>query len=380
MQKMFAVLIGLFLVAALTTPAEAAPARRAVKLSASDRSITVGEAIRLSGTVKPGAGSTAVVQRKVKGRWRTQARVAVRAGRYAHVVSPSTPKTHVYRVLVPRKGSYAKSVSRVVRVKVTRPKKRDLVTSEMRNARVPSLCGHPAGRLRNGSLPGIAQGQGEVTFVRAVFGELDGRRGRDAAVVMRCNAGGVGWPDQVLLYTANAKGKPTYRGTFDTFSVVKFGRESVRSIQLVARRVTVDAYAGEQWECMACGTVAVRATLKVSKGRLKVVSTSRYGAEEALRAFLAAANRGDVAAAKRMSIPTDGIHPAEKAIAAVRDGGALSPLPTYAGVGVTACEQLPLGGPAFTCEVENSKDHVTVMMSHKGWREWEVFEFFWYGD
>ncbi len=61
--------------------------------------------------------------------------------------------------------------------------------AELRSAPVPSLCDHPAGRLRDGSLPGIPPGRGEVTLGKSAFGDLDGDGVDEAAVVLSCSGG-----------------------------------------------------------------------------------------------------------------------------------------------------------------------------------------------
>ena len=71
---------------------------------------------------------------------------------------------------------------------------------------VPSMCGHPAGRLVNGSLPGIPDGAGDVAInmqgtPQPVFTDLNGDGITDAAVIGYCDQGGVGWPNWLLFYT-----------------------------------------------------------------------------------------------------------------------------------------------------------------------------------
>ncbi len=381
MRRLLVALLALIAVMALASPAEAAKKRK-VTISVSDRSITVAEAIRVSGKVTPAAkGAKVTIRKRIGGgKWKTVKKVALSVkGTYAFVDRPSRPKSVAYRVQMPKRGGYAGSTSRSLRVKVTKPKARDLTTAELKNAGVPSLCDHPAGRLVGGSLPGIASGQGEVTFVRAVFGELNSTGGRDAAVVIRCNQGGVGWPDHVLLYAADRRGRPVYRGQFDTSSVVGFGRESVRGISLVARRVTVRIAAGERWECMACGTVAVTAQLSLTRSRLTVNSTSRYGAREALNAFLAAANRGDLAAARRLSKQQEYYrNPGDVAVQEVRESGRLSAWNVYGPAPYAPCDTSFSTSPARDCAARNAgHDYSLTLVYGGGWRDWKVTWMIW---
>lgn len=87
---------------------------------------------------------------------------------------------------------------------------RGTVTFEyLQRAPVPALCEHDPGQLRNGQLPpqeghpgnvGIALNYNTGAY-KVAFGDLTGGGG-DAAMVIHCNAGGVGWPETVQLYTA----------------------------------------------------------------------------------------------------------------------------------------------------------------------------------
>ena len=81
---------------------------------------------------------------------------------------------------------------------------------DLLTAPVPALCRHAAGRLHDGALPIADPGAG---YGRLAFGEpglgpvltdLTGDGDRDAAVVFRCSAGGVAWPDTVLFYGPGA--------------------------------------------------------------------------------------------------------------------------------------------------------------------------------
>lgn len=371
MKKLFLALLAAGLVATLGAPAQAAPAKRKVSVSVTDRSITVGEAIRVFGRVSPATSGKVLVQRRQGTGWQTRVKVSVSAGRFSWITKPRS--TTRYRVVVPRSGRHAASASRTVTVRVTEPRARDLTNAKLRNARVPSLCGHPAGRLRNGTLPGIAPGRGEVTYVKAAFGEIDARAGRDAAAVVRCNKGGVGWPDQVVVYTADAQGRPVVRGRFDSASVVRFGRETVRNITLTGRTARVNIHAGESYECMACGTVSAWADLRLVRGKVAVRLAGRYGAREALAAFLAAASRGDRAAALRLSERSEHYeHPADVAIREAREGGALTPARVYGPAPLAACDQSFSTGGTRDCRASNAAHDFALVLRNRGWRDWRV--------
>ncbi len=357
--------VGLVLTTA--SPAEAARKRK-VSISVSDRSITTGEAIRISGTVKPALkGAKVTIQKRTGKRWTTEKRVALNArGAYSYVDKLSTAQSRRYRVVMPQRGKFATSVSKQVRVKVTKPRARDLVASEITSAPVPSLAGNPAGRLRNGELPGRTQ-YPQVYVKQYVFGDLDGKGGRDAAVIVQANQGGVGWPDHVLLYTANAKGKPVYRGKF---TQGMHSRGGTRSLGLVGRKIAVTWYDAEPWECGACGSVSAAATVVLRGGKVVPISRSRYGAGEAFAGFIAAANRLDRSALTSLSTQRVVV---DTALSVVREGGRLS--------GVKSGQSRMCSGdliePTAQCAAANRIWSTEAgLRNGGGWKNWKVEYFF----
>jgi pimeloyl-ACP methyl ester carboxylesterase len=81
------------------------------------------------------------------------------------------------------------------------------------NAPVPRLCEHPAGTLKDGTLPGIPANDGYVQLLARVegpanhliLGDLTGDGTTDAAAVFRCSQGGVNWPAVLVLYGPGPK-------------------------------------------------------------------------------------------------------------------------------------------------------------------------------
>ena len=74
-------------------------------------------------------------------------------------------------------------------------------------AAVPASCGHPATLVRNGTRDFGIDGYASLTLRRndfqagPVFADLTGDGLREGAVVFGCSAGGVSWPDSLLIYT-----------------------------------------------------------------------------------------------------------------------------------------------------------------------------------
>ncbi|HUR75087.1 MAG TPA: hypothetical protein VMZ00_12490 [Sporichthya sp.] len=86
---------------------------------------------------------------------------------------------------------------------------------ELESLAVPSVCGHPAGTLVGGRLPGIAPGDGEVALASTLypdrfndltsFGDLTGDGVADTVVVLKCsNFQGPG-ADVVVAYDSGAR-------------------------------------------------------------------------------------------------------------------------------------------------------------------------------
>lgn len=72
------------------------------------------------------------------------------------------------------------------------------------NAEIPSLCGHPAGRLVDGQLPSELTAPGAVGLGAAFAeGDVDGDGVSEIAASFYCNAGGVGWPEQVVVFRSD---------------------------------------------------------------------------------------------------------------------------------------------------------------------------------
>jgi hypothetical protein len=149
---------------------------------------------------------------------------------------------------------------------------RGAVTFEyLQRAPVPALCEHDPGELRNGQLPpqeghpgnvGIALNYNTGAY-KVAFGDLTGGAG-DAAMVIHCNAGGVGWPETVQLYTAGPQletAGPRRLGGMD-LSDLTHSREVVTDLSISDRvaHVTWMANGPNDGEC--CPTVKMMADLR----------------------------------------------------------------------------------------------------------------------
>ncbi len=150
---------------------------------------------------------------------------------------------------------------------------RGAVTFEyLQRAPVPALCEHDPGELRNGQLPPQEGHRGNVDIAlnydtgayKVAFGDLTGGGG-DAAMVVHCNAGGVGWPETVELYTPGPKldiAGPTRLGGIDLGDLTHGGREIATDLSISDGVAHVTWMANGPNDGMCCPTVKMMADLR----------------------------------------------------------------------------------------------------------------------
>jgi hypothetical protein len=147
---------------------------------------------------------------------------------------------------------------------------RGAVTFEyLQRAPVPALCQHDPGELRNGQLPPQEGHPGNVEIAlnyntgayKVAFGDLTGGGG-DAAMVIHCNAGGVGWPETVQLYTLGPHlSGPRRLGGIDLGDLTHGGREIVTDLS-ISDRVAHVTWMANGPNCASCATVKMMADLR----------------------------------------------------------------------------------------------------------------------
>ncbi len=155
---------------------------------------------------------------------------------------------------------------------VPTPGSRAVTFDYLMRAPVPALCEHDPGQLSNGELPpqeghrgnvGIALNYNTAAY-KVAFGDLTGGAG-DAAMVIHCNAGGVGWPETVQLYTAGPKldiAGPTRLGGIDLGDLTHGGREIVTDLSISDGVAHVTWMANGPNDGMCCPTVKMMADLR----------------------------------------------------------------------------------------------------------------------
>jgi hypothetical protein len=130
---------------------------------------------------------------------------------------------------------------------------------------VPALCEHDPGQLSNGQLPPQESHRGNVGIAsnyytgayKVAFGDLTGGGG-DAAMVIHCNAGGVGWPETVELYTAG----PRRLGGIDLGDLTHGGSEIVTELAISDGVTHVTWMTTGPNDAACCATVKMMADLR----------------------------------------------------------------------------------------------------------------------
>jgi pimeloyl-ACP methyl ester carboxylesterase len=187
-----------------------------------------------------------------------------------------------------------------------------MTAEDLVNAPVPAACGHSAGTLRHGSLPGIPANEGVMQLAWLsdpkeasslfVAGDLTGDSVPDAAAVLDCDAGGVPWPNLIAFYGRGPKllgsvdlgevGAPGYGGGENTV----FNRLRYASGGVVA-----------EWSTQQEGDPAATASLDYTgtfrwTSRHAVTADLKPMIEKPTAAdFLTAMGRGDVSAARKIA-------------------------------------------------------------------------------
>ena len=111
----------------------------------------------------------------------------------------------------------------------TRPTTPDL--GALASVTIPSLCGHEGGTLIDGRLPvppgpnGQDLGDVHLLASSAVFGDISGDAVPEVAAVFGCSQGGVGWPEQVVVFDSG----------LNVIGVVDTGDASLMAVDYVWR-------------------------------------------------------------------------------------------------------------------------------------------------
>jgi hypothetical protein len=188
------------------------------------------------------------------------------------------------------------------------------------DAPVPSLCGHPAGQLVSGALPGIPANHGFVELAALhrpgmiATGKL--RERGDRAAVLACSQGGVGWPDNVVIYSP----EKTILGAIDLNDVTRGGREFAKRISIRRRVVHIHVVGIEQdGDAACCGSASAHVRLKWDRKseRIRVAGKTVYTERKTIKRLVRAVNQGRRRAVRKLAAK-----PVSRVLLGTHDNGA----------------------------------------------------------
>ncbi|SDH49996.1 hypothetical protein SAMN05216553_1256 [Lentzea fradiae] len=154
----------------------------------------------------------------------------------------------------------------------------------LRSAPVPELCGHEAGTLQDGKLPGIPEHDGFVQLATSQNGagdlvasaDVTGDGKAETAAVFQCSQGGVAWPENVVVYDD----RTAVLGKVDLGSL-----ETSAEKASVERLEAVDGAFQVRWKSYKGAGFCVKtwtARLRVVDGKVDVSGTTQLdGAKDA---------------------------------------------------------------------------------------------------
>ena len=131
-------------------------------------------------------------------------------------------------------------------------------------------------------LPGIAPGDGEAGLTDlAAFGDITGDDVPEAAVVAYCNAGGVAWPEYVLVYSSG----PTLLGSVNLADLTTFPeRATVSTISYAGGCFDIAGSSTRRGDPGCCGTLDVTASV-VFDGQVEATDVQLHDETQLLQAL-----------------------------------------------------------------------------------------------
>lgn len=155
---------------------------------------------------------------------------------------------------------------------------------QIKNASIPAMCSHPPTTLVDGKDVTVGASDGYFELLRTLSngepGFVTGVPSADAgpltAVVVSCNAGGVGWPNSIMFFSNGGK----YYGYSDLYEGVDWegqgmnapGRDGVMGMWLKGAEVEVYTSAETGNDASCCPSTAALLRLRPGNGRIVVTS------------------------------------------------------------------------------------------------------------
>ncbi len=176
---------------------------------------------------------------------------------------------------LPRVIDFATKTAQIVTKEIR--ERRPLELEELETLPVPSMCGHPAGNLVGGRLPGIAPEAGEVALAAvldperakdyAVFGDLTSDGVADTVVVMKCSDTSGQGPDSVLVYDSQA----VLLGGIGLDRVTNRRDNVVYRVKIAGGKARVDWRTSREGDSSCCPTVDATAIFRYDTNKRALV-------------------------------------------------------------------------------------------------------------
>lgn len=153
---------------------------------------------------------------------------------------------------------------------------------EIKNASIPAMCTHPPTTLVEGRDVTLAESQGHFSLQRTLRNGQPGlvtgvpsEAGPLTAVVVSCNAGGVGWPNQVMFFS---EGGVYYAHTdfldadWKSAGLIAPGRDGISGIWLRGSEVEIYTSAEHQSDPSCCPTGSALVRMRAENGTIRITS------------------------------------------------------------------------------------------------------------
>lgn len=188
--------------------------------------------------------------------------------------------------------------------------RKTLSKGDLRNAPVPSVCGHPAGTLVDGKLPDVPEIEGGTWLDTdpSLIADIDGDGIEEGFAFIGCSYGGVGTPDTLGVWGPG----PRLLDFQSLYDLAHHGSnlgdyESDRSggVRLAADgagRLKTVWLANRDGDFACCPTYPMDVSFKFAKGKLIFDRFVANDERSTVKAIIEALNAGDVA--KLRTIPT----------------------------------------------------------------------------
>ncbi|MFN8097217.1 MAG: hypothetical protein U0Q21_02880 [Dermatophilaceae bacterium] len=146
-----------------------------------------------------------------------------------------------------------------------------VTVDDLSTAPVPSLCDHSPGTLVDGRLPEVAGELGPVELTGqglVALGDLDGDGRGDAAAVVTCSQGGVGWPNEVVAWT-RGRGTLTVLGSMSVSEATGAARDGITSITYADQALHLAGGDARKYDYGCCASGSATFDVVLRDGHLR---------------------------------------------------------------------------------------------------------------